>query len=84
VGQHIVEFEQAGQLRATYGKALLEPPARDLTLRRGRGFSRSNINRMRLFFLYYPICATASHKLSWSQYVELLKLDDELARSFYE
>jgi predicted nuclease of restriction endonuclease-like (RecB) superfamily len=84
VGQHIVEFEQAGQQRATYGKALLEDLARDLTLRHGRGFSRSNINRMRLFFLYYPICAKASHKLSWSHYVELLKLDDELERSFYE
>ena len=84
VGQHIVEFEQAGQERAAYGKALLEDLARDLTLRHGRGFSRSNINRMRLFFLYYPICAKASHKLSWSHYVELLKLDDELERSFYE
>ena len=51
VGQHIVEFEQAGQQRATYGKGLLEDLARDLTLRHGRGFSRSNINRRRLFFL---------------------------------
>ncbi len=80
----IVEFEQAGQQRATYGKALLDDLSRDLTLRHGRGFSRSNINRMRLFYQYYPICAKASHKLSWSHYVELLKLNDELERSFYE
>ena len=39
---------------------------------------------MRLFYQYYPICAKASHKLSWSHYVELLKLNDELERSFYE
>lgn len=84
VGRHIVEFEQAGQQRATYGKALLDDLSRDLTLRHGRGFSRSNINRMRLFYQYYPICAKASHKLSWSHYVELLKLNDELERSFYE
>jgi predicted nuclease of restriction endonuclease-like (RecB) superfamily len=84
VGQHIVEFEQAGQQRATYGKALLEALARDLTLRHGRGFSRSNLNYMRLFYQRYPICEKASHKLSWSHYVELLKIDDELERSFYE
>jgi predicted nuclease of restriction endonuclease-like (RecB) superfamily len=84
VGQHIVEFEQAGQQRAAYGKALLEALARDLTLRHGRGFSRSNLNHMRLFYQRYPICAKASRKLSWSHYVELLKLDDPLERGFYE
>jgi hypothetical protein len=87
VGRHIVEFEQAGQKRAVYGKALLEELAKDLKLRHGRGFSRSNLSHMRQFFLRYPdfsICEKASHKLSWSHYVELLKLDDELERQFYE
>ncbi len=87
VGRHIVEFEQAGQKRAVYGKALLEELARDLKLRHGRGFSRSNLSHMRQFFLRYPdfsICEKASHKLSWSHYVELLKLDDDLERQFYE
>jgi hypothetical protein len=84
VGQHIVEFEQAGQQRAAYGQALLADLALDLTLRHGRGFSRSNLTYMRLFYQRYPICETVSHKLSWSHLVELLKLDDELERSFYE
>ena len=84
VGRHIVEFEQGGQDRAGYGKALLEQLARDLTLRHGKGFSRSNLNHMRLFYQFYPICEKVSHKLSWSHYVELLKLDDGLERSFYE
>lgn len=39
---------------------------------------------MRQFYLAYPIGAKASHQLSWSHYVELLKIDDELERSFYE
>lgn len=30
-----------------------------------------------------PICATVSHKLGWSHYVELLKIDDPQERSFY-
>lgn len=84
VGRHIVEFEQGGEQRAEYGKSLLEQLSRDLTLRHGKGFSRSNLNHMRLFYLCYPICEKASHKLSWSHYVELLKLDDELERGFYE
>ena len=84
IGQHIVEFEQQGQQRAVYGKALLEALARDLSLRHGKGFSRSNLNRFRQFYMVYPICAKPSHKLSWSHYVELLKVSDELERGFYE
>jgi predicted nuclease of restriction endonuclease-like (RecB) superfamily len=39
---------------------------------------------MRLLYLRYPIGQKPSHQLSWSHYVELLKLDDDLERSFYE
>jgi len=39
---------------------------------------------MRLFYLRYPISQKPSHLLSWSHYVELLKIDDGLERSFYE
>jgi predicted nuclease of restriction endonuclease-like (RecB) superfamily len=84
VGQHIVEFEQAGSVRAEYGKALISTLAADLGLRHGKGFSRSNLVYMRLLYLRYPIGQKPSHQLSWSHYVELLKLDDELERSFYE
>jgi predicted nuclease of restriction endonuclease-like (RecB) superfamily len=84
VGQHIVEFEQAGSVRAEYGKALISTLAADLGLRNGKGFSRSNLVYMRLLYLRYPIGQKPSHQLSWSHYVELLKLDDELERSFYE
>jgi predicted nuclease of restriction endonuclease-like (RecB) superfamily len=84
VGRHIVEFEQDGKIRAEYGKALIGTLATDLSLRHGKGFSRSNLVYMRLFYLRYPISQKPSHQLSWSHYVELLKLDDELERSFYE
>lgn len=84
VGRQIVEFEQAGKIRAEYGKALLVRLSADLGLRHGKGFSRSNLTYMRLFYLRYPICEKPSHILSWSHYLELLKLDDDLERSFYE
>ena len=84
VGRHIVEFEQAGQLRAEYGKALIDTLAADLSLRHGKGFSRSNLIRFRQLYLVYPISATLSHQLTWSHIVELLKIDDPLERGFYE
>ena len=65
IGRRIVEFEQSGEKRAEYGTALLERLAADLTQRFGRGFSRQNIQQMRLFYLSYPsdqICQTPSGK----------------------
>ena len=84
IGHDIVEFEQGGKVRAEYGAALLSSLSRDLTLRHGKGFSRSNVIRIRQFYLAYPKGATLSHQLSWSHVVELLKIEDPLERSFYE
>jgi predicted nuclease of restriction endonuclease-like (RecB) superfamily len=84
IGQHIVEYEQQGRIRAEYGKALLQQLSHDLILRHGKGFSRSNLTRIRQFYLAYPKCAAVSHILTWSHLVELLKIDDPLERGFYE
>jgi hypothetical protein len=46
------------------------------------GFSLSNLKRMRQLYGIYPISAKPSHQLSWSHYVELLKIDDPLERNF--
>ncbi len=84
VGKYIVEFEQEGKNRAEYGAGLLGNLSKDLTLLHGKGFSLSNMKRMRQFYLIYQKGAKASHLLSWSHYVELLKIDNNLERSFYE
>lgn len=63
IGQHIVEFEQGGGEKAEYGAMLLERLSKDLSVKFGRGFSLSNLQRFRQFFLAYPIHATASHEL---------------------
>jgi predicted nuclease of restriction endonuclease-like (RecB) superfamily len=84
IGHDIVEFEQGGKARADYGTALLSSLSRDLTLRHGKGFSRSNLVYMRLLYLNYPISQKPSDLLSWSHHVELLRIDDKLERSFYE
>ena len=84
IGQYIVEFEQGGDAKAQYGSKLMETLSKDLSQLHGKGFSLSNLKRIRQFFLQYPNSATVSHQLSWSHYVELLKIEDELERSFYE
>ena len=67
IGRRIVEFEQGGEKRAEYGEGLLACLADDLTARFGRGFSRQNLQRFRLFYLSQPaekICSTLSSKLT--------------------
>jgi len=39
---------------------------------------------MRQFYNQYSIGAKPSRQLSWSHYVELLKIEDPLERNFYE
>lgn len=84
IGKRIVEYEQHGKEKAEYGSALLENLSTDLKLKYGKGFSKSNLIYMRLFYLKYPKSETVSHQLSWSHYFELLKIEDNLERSFYE
>ena len=67
-GRYIVEFEQMGKGRAKYGEKLLATLAKDLTLRNGKGFNRTNLTYMRKLYLAFPKCGTLSHKLTWSHY----------------
>lgn len=84
IGRYIVEYEQKGSAKAEYGKKLLENLSKDLSMMHGKGFSLSNLKRMRQLYGLYSISAKPSHQLSWSHYVELLKIDDPLERNFYE
>ena len=83
IGKHIIEFEQKGNIKAGYGKELLLGLSRELTSHLGKGFSRSNLTYMRLLYLRYPKSETLSHQLNWSHYFELLKIENDLERSFY-
>jgi len=84
IGQLIVEHEQKSCYRAEYGKRTLLEVSRLLTREYGKGFSRSNLQWMRLLYVKYPKCQTLSSKLSWSHYCELLSISDDQRRSFYE
>lgn len=60
VGRRIVEFEQGGEARAEYGAALIKRVSSDLSTRFGRGFSKRNVEQMRLFYLTWPIAQISS------------------------
>ena len=95
IGQFIVENEQEGQERATYGKAILKELSTKLTNRFGSGWSVENLTLFRKFYLIYS--PNSERKivnsvydfqkdfyLSWSHYLVLIRIKDANARSFYE
>ncbi|MCC2878938.1 PDDEXK nuclease domain-containing protein [Lachnoclostridium pacaense] len=84
IGRIIVEHEQNSQERAAYGKQTLKEVSKELSEEFGKGFSVSNIQFMRRFYLTYQIQQTVSVELSWSHYCELLTISDDDKRRFYE
>jgi predicted nuclease of restriction endonuclease-like (RecB) superfamily len=55
IGMRIVEEEQSGHERADYGKSTLKQLSAALTKEFGRGYSRSNLEYMRKFYLTYSL-----------------------------
>lgn len=83
IGRHIVEFEQKGARRATYGKRLLPTLAKVLTADFGKGFDERNLRYMRDFYQTFPIWDALRSELSWTHYRRLLRVDNESARHWY-
>jgi predicted nuclease of restriction endonuclease-like (RecB) superfamily len=84
VGRLIVEDEQQGKSRATYGKRVLQQLASTLTTEFGKGFDLTNLRNMRRFYLAFPIRETVSLELSWSHYNHLARIENEQARNWYK
>lgn len=84
IGEIIIRYEQNDSIRAEYGEQTLKQLSKELTSEFGKGFSRSNLQNMRAFYLNYENCQTLSGKLNWSHYCELLSISDKDKRSFYE
>lgn len=82
IGQAIMEIQQ-GDERASYGETVLERLSQKLTNEFGKGFSKRNLERMRKFYICFPNATTVSSQLSWSHYLEILKIEEEAKRNFY-
>lgn len=79
----IIMMIQEGDERAAYGETVLDKLSQKLTAEFGKGFSSRNLRTMRKFYLVFPIWKTVSSKLSWSHYLEIIKIDEEHKRNFY-
>lgn len=82
IGKIIMEIQQ-GDERAKYGDSILEKLSEKLTNEFGKGFSKRNLERMRKFYICFPIATTVSSQLSWSHYLELIKIEEKSKRNFY-
>ena len=86
IGKQIVQEQQQGKSRATYGKEVLENLSKELTNEFGKGFSVTNLKNMRQFYLSFQNRQTVSSdfKLSYSHYIFLSRITNEDERNFYE
>jgi predicted nuclease of restriction endonuclease-like (RecB) superfamily len=83
---HRILSEILRHRRAAYGDQIVAAVARELTADYGRGFAEKSLRRMVQFaraFADREIVAALSRQLSWSHFVELIPLDDDLKREFY-
>ena len=86
IGRMIVEEEQNGEERAKYGKQILKELSTRLKSEFGKGFSQRNLEQMRQFYLKYSKTQTpsAEFNLSWSHYLNLMRIDNVDERKYYE
>jgi predicted nuclease of restriction endonuclease-like (RecB) superfamily len=86
MGKRIVEEEQQGEQKATYGEAILKTLSVALTAQLGKGFSYANLRNFRQFYLTYPNdtnCYALRSNLSWTHHRLIMRVENPTARDFY-
>ena len=81
VGKMIVDA-QVGEERAKYGDGLIRKFSERLIKELGKGFSTRSLKYMRNFYLFQKRQPVAA-QLSWSHYIELLKINDFNEINYY-
>lgn len=82
----IIKTEILKSEKAEYGKAIVNRLSKELLNQYGKGYSQRNLFNMVRFFEIIAdekILQTLSAKLSWSHFVRLIYIDDNLKRDFY-
>ena len=86
VGKRIVEEEQNGNVRAEYGKRLIDILSQELSLAYPKGYSPRNLRDYRQFYLCFrdlEIWHSRVPNLTWTHYRTLLSVADDDARYWY-
>ena len=82
-----INRELLGGGRAAYGKQIVASLSRELTEQYGgREFSERNLWRMMQFSSKFPdlqIVTPLVSQLSWSHFLQVMPIEDDLARNFY-
>lgn len=81
-----INREVLGGERAAYGKQIVETLALNLTKEYGKGFDAKSLRKMMQFASVFPdiqIVAPLVGQLSWSHFLQVIPIDDDLARNFY-
>jgi len=72
--------------RAKYGKQIVVSVARQLTIQYGRSFEEKSLRRMMQFAQIFndeQIVVSLIRQLSWTHFIALIPIKDELQRDFY-
>ncbi len=83
---HRINQDILNNERAEYGKNVIAHLSQQLKHGYGSGFDRYNISRMVRFAKLYSepqIVVTLSQQLSWSHFIKLMVIEDQLKRDFY-
>ena len=86
VGRRIVEEEQGGQKRASYGTRLMKKLAENLIPIYGTSYSKRNLDYYKKFYLLFPEAEkvnTCVHNLEWSHVRRVLSVTSPEARWWY-
>lgn len=86
IGKRIVEEEQNGEKRATYGEGLIKELSKVLGNELGKGFSVSNLENFRKFYLTFndaEISYSLRRELTWTHYRLIMRVENPNAREYY-
>jgi predicted nuclease of restriction endonuclease-like (RecB) superfamily len=84
IGKHI--DETLANTDENYGLAIVATLSPLLIHQFGKGYTTSSLHRIRRFYNAFPkikIVATLSPLLSWSHFIELTNVKNDIARSYY-
>jgi predicted nuclease of restriction endonuclease-like (RecB) superfamily len=84
IGKHI--DETLANTSENYGLEIVATLSPLLMQQFGKGYTTSSLHRIRRFYKAFPkikIVATLSPLLSWSHFIELTNVKNDLARSYY-
>ncbi len=94
IGKWIVEVQQRGESRARYGSQVIKRLSEEMKKNFERGFSEDSLKNVRKFYLTYKdridetVFSLFEEKppfiVSWSHYLQLMRIENEDERSFYE